>query len=353
MDTVLVTGAAGTVGNYVVSLAEAAGLRVIATDLNAAGLRTPVRGEIRTGNLENAGFVRRVVEGCDAVIHTAAQMDVAAEPASLARTNTDVVSHLYEAAAEVGASRFIHLSTAMLYGTGQPMPLTEESPIDARGAHGLSKHGAEVYLRSQASGPAWTILRPAPIYGRRGRHFAASLLVIGPMLRLTWPVLPRLRGGPHATMAHAEDVAHAAIFALQHDATAGQVYNVSDGDPLPIGERITETFRLYGLPTFPTVELAPWLLRSIATVFRAPPAYAAADVAALSAWRVAVLRYGLKPALRPRLDQEALTLLEEDLVVDASKLRALGWSPRHPSFEEGWREVLRWYQAERWVPRFA
>ena len=43
----------------------------------------------------------------------------------------------------------------------------------------------------------------------------------------------------------------------------------------------------------------------------------------------------------------------DDLVVDSGKLRALGWSPRFPRFAEGWREVLRWYQAERWVPRYA
>ena len=40
-------------------------------------------------------------------------------------------------------------------------------------------------------------------------------------------------------------------------------------------------------------------------------------------------------------------------VVDAAKLRSLGWAPRFSSFEQGWREVLRWYQAERWVPRYA
>ena len=81
--------------------------------------------------------------------------------------------------------------------------------------------------------------------------------------------------------------------------------------------------------------------------------YQVVDRAALGMWRLVVLRHGLKPALRVRLDREALSLLYDDLVVDASKLRALGWLPRYPRFAEGWRQVLRWYQAERWVPRYA
>ena len=47
-----------------------------------------------------------------------------------------------------------------------------------------------------------------------------------------------------------------------------------------------------------------------------------------------------------------MTLLYEDLVVDGSKLAATGFVPRHASFETGWRDVLRWYQAEEWVPRY-
>ena len=60
-------------------------------------------------------------------------------------------------------------------------------------------------------------------------------------------------------------------------------------------------------------------------------------------------QYGVSP----HTDFGCMTLLYQDLVVDSSKLRATGWTPRHASFETGWREVLRWYQAERWVPRYA
>jgi len=354
VDTILVTGAAGTVGSYVVPLAEAAGYRVVANDRTATGVRVPVRGEVRAGDLRSGEVIREVVRGCDVVVHAAAEHRVDAGAADLARVNTDVVAHLYEAAEAAGARRFVHLSTSMLYDPTAGQPLTEPSALAPRGPLGLSKHGAEMFLRGKTAAGSleWTVLRMAPVYGQRGRHFAAALLCVGPILRLLTPVLPRPTGGPSGTMVHAEDVARAIIFALSKSETAGEIYNVSDGDPMTLGDRIAETFRAYGLRTIPTGRLPKVVLEGLGRTFQAPGAHGTADVASLAAWRLVTMRHGLKPALRPRLDREAMTLLYQDLLVDSGKLRSLGWEPRHASFGDGFRQVLRWYQAEQWVPRY-
>lgn len=352
--TVLVTGAAGTVGNYVIPLAEAAGFRVIANDLTAKGVQQPVRGEVRPGDLRDRAFVKELVQGCDYIIHTAALLDVGAPADALREVNTDVVASLHELGGEAGAQRFVQVSTAMLYGQGQAQPLTEDAVIEPRGDHGRSKLAAEEVLRARGeAGTPWTILRAAPLYGRRGRHFAAALLAVGPVMRLATPILPQPSGGPTATLVHAEDVARAAVFVLGREDTAFEVFNVADEDALTLGDRVTETFRAYGLPTVGSGSLPRSVLDRIGRMFVKPGAYQTADSVALGTWRLVVLRHGLKAALRVRLDREALTLLYDDLVVDASKLRALGWLPRYPRFAEGWRQVLRWYQAERWVPRYA
>jgi len=353
MKTVLVTGARGTVGGYVVTLAEAAGYRVIASDLHRSGLRVPVRGEIRPGDLRGAEVPARLVQGCDYVIHTAAQLDVGADPAELTRTNSDAVVRLYEAAQEAGVKRFVHMSTAMLYASDDT-PLTEDTPLRPRGPFGMSKHGAENYLRGRmdASALPWTVLRAAPIYGRRGRHFAAGLLSIAPLVRLAMPILPRPSGGPLGTMVHAADVARALLFVLEREDTAFEVFNVSDDDPIALGDRIALTIDAYGLRSIDTGMFPERVLELLGRLFQWPGAYHGADAAALSGWRAVVLRHGLKAALRPRMDREALTLLYESLVVDSSKLRALGWVPRNDDFRNAWQDVLRWYQAERWVPRY-
>ncbi len=355
MQTVLVTGAAGTVGNYVVGLAEAAGHRVVASDLHPKGIAMPVRGEIRPGDIRDRAFLDKLVKGVDHVIHTAAMLDVGAPFETLSAVNTEAVVSLYDAAARAGAKRFVHVSTAMLYAQGQEGALREDAPILPRGPHGRTKHQAELALLERAArgGPAWTIVRAAPVYGRRGRHYAASLLIVGPVVRLVSPVVPRSSGGPVANLVHAEDVARALVFVLGRKECEGEVFNVADDDRLTLGDRLSETYRAYGLPTMPTGQLPRPMLDRIGQFFQAEGAYQTLDTSLLAAWKLVVLRHRLKPALRARLDREALTLLYDDLAVDASKLRALGWKPRFPSFMEGWRQVLRWYQAERWVPRYA
>lgn len=354
MKTLLVTGAKGTVGSYVTGLAEASGFRVIATDITRSGVRSPVRGEVRVADLRDPSALDALVKGCDAIIHTAAQLDAGADSAELSRTNTDAVASLYEAATRAGVQRFVQVSNATLYaskpGAGA---LDEDSEIAPRGPFGMSKRAAETYLLGQhGDGPAVTVLRAAPIYGRRGRHFAASLLAVGPLVRLASPVVPRFGGGPRGTMVHAEDVARAALHLLPRADAAGEVYNVSDGDEMTLGARLGITFDAYGLTTVSLGDAPEALYRLLGKLFQQPGAHQGADVAALAAWKAVVMRHGIKPALRPRLDVEHMTLLYEDLVVDASKLAATGFSPRHASFETGWRDVLRWYQAEEWVPRY-
>lgn len=354
METVLVTGAAGTIGNHVVGLAEAAGYRVVATDLSAKGIAQPVRGEVRAGDLRDGAFVERLVRGVDHVIHTAALLDVGTPYETLRSVNTDAVATLFDAACRAGARRFLHVSTAMLYAQGQKGPIAETASVLPRGPHGRSKRDAEQLLEERTGrGARWTIVRAAPVYGRRGRHFAAILLTVGPTMRLASPILPRPAGGPTHTFVHAEDVARALIHLLPRADAEHRIFNVADDDPLPLGERIAETLRSYGLTTVPAGRLPRRMLDRFGQSFQAPGAHQLLDRALLAAWRLVVLRHGLKPALRSRIDREALTLLYDDLVLDTTALRATGWTPRFPRFAEGWRQVLRWYQAERWAPRYA
>ncbi len=354
METVLVTGAAGTVGNYVAQLCEAAGFFVVANDTNERGLRQPTRGRIEAGDLTEREVRERALRGVDHVIHTAAVLDASAQASGLGRVNTDVVIELFELAAARGVKRFVHMSTCMLYAPGQRVARTEDAPCAPRGPHGLSKLGAEAFLRGRGrgDGPAWTILRAAPIYGRRGRHFAASLLVVGPLLRLFTPILPRLRGGPRHSFVHAEDVARALLFVLDDPRTHYGIYNVADDDPLPLADRLAQTYDAYGLRSVSAGGIPEVVLTLADRIAQTPGTLRAFDASVLALWRAVVVRHGLKAALRPRIDREAVTLLDDDLVIDTSRLRALGFRARHPRFGAGWADVLRWYQAENWVPRY-
>ena len=108
----------------------------------------------------------------------------------------------------------------------------------------------------------------------------------------------------------------------------------------------------YGIKSYSVGEKAGMVFRRSMKAFDKDLVHTFADASSVRLWSYVVARYGLKPALRPHLDREMMALLHEDLVVDAGALRALGYVPRHQRFEDGFRDVLRWYQAERWVPRY-
>lgn len=352
MSTILVTGARGTVGTYTVGLAEAAGHRVIVSDLDSRGLRAPVRGEIRPADLRDPAVYDALVRGVDVVVNAAAERSVGASAEELSRVNTESVARLFEASARAKVKRFIHISSATNYQLPTSGPVREDTPIAPRGPLGISRHAAEVYLHGRADGPAWTILRPAPIYGPRGRHFASSLLAFGPLVRLGGPFVLRPIGGPLGTMVHAEDVARAALFVMDNPASHRAVFNVADGDVMTLGERLAVTLDAYGIKSYSVGEKAGMVFRRSMKAFDKDLVHTFADASSVRLWSYVVARYGLKPALRPHLDREMMALLHEDLVVDAGALRALGYVPRHQRFEDGFRDVLRWYQAERWVPRY-
>ena len=318
------------------------------------GSRQPTRGRVEPGDLSDRHVRERALLGVDHVIHTAALLDTSASAVHLGRVNTDLVADLYEEAAARGVKRFVHMSTCMLYAPGTRGPLDEDSPTAPRGAHGLSKLGAEAFLRGRgrSDGPAWTILRAAPLYGRRGRHFAASLLATGPLLRLFSPLVPRVRGGPRHNFVHAEDVARALLFAMRAERTKHAVFNVADDDALPVGDRLGLTFDAYGIRSASVGEIPSFAAAFARASVRTPGTLRALDATVLTLWSAVVARYRLKHALRPRLDREAVTLFDDELVIDSRRLRALGFRLRHPSFAAGWTDVLNWYQAENWVPRY-
>jgi dihydroflavonol-4-reductase len=100
---VYVTGATGFVGGHV------------ARELRECG--ADVRDE-RVDLLDRAGL-KRVVAGCDAVVHVAALYSFDAAPEAFERVNVEGTRTLLEVATQAGVERFVHCSTA---GTCGPVP---------------------------------------------------------------------------------------------------------------------------------------------------------------------------------------------------------------------------------------
>jgi len=108
MMKILITGASGQIGSYVLEMFEDR-WDVVGVDLK------PHMDKVVQGDLRDYKFVERVVKDVDVVIHLAAQVSVERswnDPVYDAENNIIATVNLLKASVEYGVDRFIYISSA-------------------------------------------------------------------------------------------------------------------------------------------------------------------------------------------------------------------------------------------------
>ena len=222
---VFLTGATGLLGSHAAAALRARGDEVVAlhrrssdTDFLARHGCELVEGDVR----DSPDVLAGVLAGSTHVVHAAALVYAGASWPKVRAVNVEGTANVLEAAARVGVSHAVHVSSVAVYGTVEE-PVDESSPIDtalpATDLYARSKREAEVEARRVEAehGLAVTVLRPSAVYGERDRLFAPT---IAGMTR--GPVTFRLGDGHNARPAvYAGNVAEAILLAL--DAGRGGV----------------------------------------------------------------------------------------------------------------------------------
>lgn len=359
-EVVLVTGAGGFVGRYVIEEALAQGYAVRATDLPGPDLAwAEARGvEVMRGDLTRREQVRALVRGVDHVAHIAAAFDLGMPRLELLRINLNGSVNLAEEAAAAGVRHFANCSTADTYGTHAEITVREDARQNPDNDYAFSKLLAEqaVMRVGQRRGMAVTTLRPTVIYGPGARYTASMFCTLPLIVHRRLGFFFRAAGGPLINAVHAEDVAGAVIFVLGKPGTAGEVFNVADDDWQTMGEyihNIVEPLDVNWSPftvPIPTAPLA-WLARSLGL---APDGlFALLNRVLQSEWAGLRECCSLEPALNPRFDKGFLSYGLGDHAFDNSRLKAAGYVLRYPHFAAGYRETIRWYREQRWIPESA
>jgi nucleoside-diphosphate-sugar epimerase len=208
LPTVAVVGAADVLGSAVAARlvartragagAEAAVGRVLALDT----VRGPAQGVTwRVGPLDDPSLVQRL-RGADVVVHLAAPTDLGAalaEPAARRRERVvRTAQATATAAAAVGASRLVSVTSAMVLGAaaGNPVPLPDDAPVAALPDTGVVGDLLEVEqvldrVPRTHPGVVVTVLRPVTIVGPGldtivSRHFEAPRLLVVRDARTCW-----------------------------------------------------------------------------------------------------------------------------------------------------------------------
>jgi dTDP-glucose 4,6-dehydratase len=308
---VLVTGGAGFIGSHFARHLVAKGEDVVVLDkLTYAGNRANLEGvehEFVEGDIADPDAVARAGKRCDAIVNFAAETHVDRSilgPADFILTDVLGAQVLLDYARH-NEKRLVHVSTDEVYGDiplGAP-GCTEESPIRTSSPYSASKAGGELQVLAyvRTFGVDALITRGANTYGpRQYPEKFLPLFITNAFDGLPLPVYGD--GKQRREWLHVEDHCDGIELALRRG-VAGEAYNISGQER----ENIEVVRRILDLTNG-----SPDLVRHVED--------------------------------RPGHDRR--------YAVDSTKLRGLGWTPRH-SFDGGGLEAtVEWYRANRewWEP---
>ena len=333
MEKVLVTGASGFIGSFIVEEGLKQGYEVWAA-VRGSSSRQYLRDErIRFIELDLSSQARLVEQlqgqSFDYVVH-AAGVTKCKDKQDFFRVNTDGTRNLVGALLQLAmpVKRLIYLSSLSIFG-----PIREEQPYQEildtdspqpNTAYGESKLQAEKALKEMTEGKIPTIiLRPTGVYGPREKdYFLMAKSIKGHVdFSVGWKQ-------QDITFVYVRDVVQAVYLAFTKG-TSGKAYFLSDGEVYQSLAFSDLIIREMGRPWCLRVKAPLWVLR-VATFFGEWLGRLTGKVTALNNDKYHILsqrnwRCDITPARRE-----------------------LGYDPQW-QLERGVKETINWYQQEGWL----
>ena len=353
---VLVTGAGGFIGRYVVERLASRGHDVRATDLPGVDLSNAreLGAETSTGDLLSYRHCGEVVEGVDRVVHVAAAFDLGLPRERLISINVGTTMNLARAAAGAGVEMFVQYSTCDVFGLKRKGPTGEDESKKPRCAYSLSKLMSENAAMGvmKRQGLPVAVVRPTFVYGPGAIYTARSFLLLPSLLSGYIDSIPLPAGGPRTNTIHAEDMAGATVAVLEAgEEAAGLSYNVADDSQMCSRDFLEITFEPFGIHCGREVNV-PWAALEVAAKLAAllpRGAFGVAERFLEKRWDRVLIANELIPLLSPKLDRDFLGFLYGEHLYSNERIKSLGWEPRHPTFADGWPATVRWYRENLYI----
>jgi len=295
---VLVVGGSGAIGGRLLPQLVTAGHQVTATSRSAgraARLRSLGAEPLALDVLDRAA-VRAAVAGAgpDAIIYQATALAGVALSRNMDRSfgltnrlRTEGLDNLLAAAGEAGRPRFIAQSFAPFRYAHTPGlvkdeddPLLADPPASAR-----QMFAAMAYLDE-------TVLAAGGIALRYGGFYGDEDAMVAAVRKRQFPLVGD--GGGIMPFIHLHDAAAATVLAL--DAAGPTIYNITDDEPAPMRD---------------------WLPGLAAAIGAKPPRH-------VPTWLAGLLMGGMLPVMTQARG-----------AANAKARKELGWTPRYPSWREG------------------
>ncbi len=249
---VLVTGATGFVGSYLVKTLLDKGIEV-------AGAVRP--GSPVAMRLKGAEYVSiedpyspeawgNLLGKADAVVHLigkthSSDIDDKAALPIYRKINVGITEALLEASRRRGVNRFVYLSSIKAVGEGKDSPYSEDSPCRPEDVYGISKREAELLILD-TPGVQSIILRPPLIYGPGVKgNFLKILNAVSRGVPLPFDSLNNAR-----SMLYVGNLADAISCCLISGLGDQKVFHVADANPVSTKRLVQEIARGLGKKAF-------------------------------------------------------------------------------------------------------
>jgi dTDP-glucose 4,6-dehydratase len=257
-----VTGGAGFIGSNFIHylLSRSGGYSLVNYDaltyagnlLNLERVASHPGYRFVRGSICDGAAVRAAMQGCDAVVHFAAESHVDRsiyEPAPIIETNVGGTLVLLQIARELKISRFLHVSTDEVYGDIPPGRASDESyPLQPNSPYSASKAASDMLVRSfvRTYGFPGIITRASNNYGPyQFPEKFIPLMIVNALEEKPLPIYGD--GRQERDWLYVEDHCRALLDVLERG-REGEVYNIGAGNTEPNLAMVRRILRALGKP---------------------------------------------------------------------------------------------------------
>jgi len=183
---VLITGGTGFVGSHAVGSLQRAGhtVRVLARNpYRVASVLEPLgleADDIAPGDMTVPDSVHAALEGCDAVVHCAAQIGIGGGRSPTGTANVDGARAVVGGAVDRGIDPIVYTSSITVHLPCLDQVITPESPLaEPLSTYGAQKASIDRFVQSlQADGAPVTMLVVSGVYGPHSPHLDGSFAAL-------------------------------------------------------------------------------------------------------------------------------------------------------------------------------
>lgn len=249
---VLVTGAGGFTGRFVVEELVAQGVKVRAmarSDSQLESLKSLGVSTIKA-DLANPESLPAAVEGVDAIIHVAAVFRQAGiQDDEYHKVNVEGTKHLMDLGIKYGVKRFIHCSTVGVHGNVENPPADESYRFQPGDIYQRSKCAGEKLVQSYLDQGKirGVIIRPGMIYGPGDDRFLKLFKMVA---QQKFFYVGDGMGQVH--FIDVRDLAHAFYLALIKEEINNEVFIIAGEETMPLKEAASRISKIFRVP-------APWI----------------------------------------------------------------------------------------------